>query len=311
MILTLTPNPSLDLLFEAHLLAWDDANRVEPPRRRPGGQGINVVRAARALGGRALAVAPLGGPVGRELEETLAAEGTPFRAVPIAGETRMFVGVRERGTGRSLLVNPRGPEIAPGERDALLAAVSEAIEAGRPAWVACCGSVPPGLPAGFYAEVGALARRHGARFVTDGDGDALRLAAEGGCDLLVPNAHEAGRLLALEVDDAVTAARAAPALLRYGPTLAAITLGADGAVCAAAGGVWHAVGPRLRQGSAVGAGDAFLAALVLAMQDGAEPPEALRAAVAAGTAVLLSTGAALLRREDAEGLAGDVVVRRV
>src|SRR5690606_27197723 len=56
VILTLTPNPSLDLLFEAESLRWNDANRLEAPRRRPGGQGINVVRAARALGGDARAV---------------------------------------------------------------------------------------------------------------------------------------------------------------------------------------------------------------------------------------------------------------
>ena len=53
MILTVTPNPSLDLLFRAERLVWDDANRIPLPRRRPGGQGINVVRAVRALDPRA------------------------------------------------------------------------------------------------------------------------------------------------------------------------------------------------------------------------------------------------------------------
>jgi predicted alpha/beta-fold hydrolase len=61
LILTVTPNPSLDLLYRASTLVWDDANRIPEPRRRPGGQGINVARAVRSLGGEAAAVTMLGG----------------------------------------------------------------------------------------------------------------------------------------------------------------------------------------------------------------------------------------------------------
>ncbi len=310
MILTLTPNPSLDLLFEADRLVWDDANRVEAPRRRPGGQGINLARAARALGGDARAVAPLGGPVGRELIAALDREGTPLRAVPIAGETRVFVGIRETATARALLLNPHGPRIAPEEGARLLDAVIDELDGARPAWVACCGSVARGLPDDLCARVGRHARERGARFVPDCDVPALRLAADAGCDLLVPNAHEAGRLLGRPVDDVAAAIRAAPALLRYGPELAVITLGPDGAVAAADDGVWIARAPRVHGGSAVGAGDALLAALVLALQRGAGPPEALRAGVAAGTAVLLGRGDALVQAEDVSAIEPDVALEK-
>ncbi|MGH7470333.1 MAG: hypothetical protein ACRENP_20510 [Longimicrobiales bacterium] len=67
MILTITPNPSLDLLFETSRLVWDDANRMAAPRRRPGGQGVNVTRAARTLGGSSVALVLLGGRVSDEL----------------------------------------------------------------------------------------------------------------------------------------------------------------------------------------------------------------------------------------------------
>src|SRR5688572_33459181 len=120
MILTITPNPSLDYLFQAGTLRWDDANRLEAPRVRPGGQGINVTRAARALGADSLAVALLGGPTGAELAQFLATEETPFLRIVIQGETRVFVGVRESDTGRSMLLNPRGPRIADEEGEACL-----------------------------------------------------------------------------------------------------------------------------------------------------------------------------------------------
>lgn len=311
MILTLTPNPSLDLLFEATRLVWDDANRVDAPRRRPGGQGINLVRAARALGGDATALAPLGGEVGRELEARLGAEGTPLLVVPISGETRLFVGVRERETGHSLLVNPRGPTFSTEEMEALLAATRAAIDEASPAWFACCGSLPPGLPPDLYARLGAYARERGARFVPDCDGEPLRLAAEAGCDLLVPNAHEAGRLLGRAVHGVDEAAEAAVALRRFGPGLAVITLGAEGAVAAGSDGVWHAAGPKIDEGSAVGAGDAFLAALLLALQDGADTAAALVAAVAAGTATLLSRADRLVDPGDVHAIAREIHVRRL
>lgn len=309
-IATLTPNPSLDLLFEADALVWDDANRVAPPRRRAGGQGINVVRAARALGGRGIAVAPLGGAVGASLAAMLGAEGTPLRAIPVAGDTRLFVGIRETGSGRSMLVNPRGPSLSPSEIEALTAEVDACLDEEGPAWLCGCGSIPPGPQATLYAEIGRRARARGVRFVPDCDGEPLRLAAEAGCDLLVPNEHEAARLLGAAIEDVTAAARAARTLLRYGPRLAAVTLGARGAVVATAREAWQARPPKLPAGSAVGAGDAFLAALLLMLEGDAAPPDALRAAVAAGSAVLLAKGAAMLDPAVAKELSSRVEVRR-
>ena len=311
MILTVTPNPSLDLLFRAERLVWDDANRIPLPRRRPGGQGINVVRAARALdaGARARAIALLGGAVGGELETTLAAEGTPLLPIPVQGESRVFVGVRESDTGRSLLLNPRGPVAGEGEAAALLEAVDSELTvadaAGATAWVACCGSLPPGLPTDLYARIGVLARQRGHRFVADCDGEALGLAAAAGCDLLVPNIHEAGRLLGREIG-ATGAVACARSLLDLGAGVVVVTLGAEGAVAVSRDGAWTAtpaLPPELRHeadgGSAVGAGDALLAALLLALrEEGGSLRSALVDGVAAGTATLLGRGSTLVTAAD-------------
>jgi len=315
-IATVTPNPSIDLLFEATRLVWDDANRVEMPRRRAGGQGVNVVRAAAELSGdpaAAIAIAPLGGAAGRELRELLEGEGTPVRAVPIAGETRVFCGVRETGTGRSMLINPRGPVLFDEEAARLLDAVDDVLQQHRPAWLAACGSLARGLPSDFYARVGQLARARGVAFVPDGDGDALRLAAQARCDLLVPNQHEAARLLGGDPAADLTpaeAAAAAAALRRWAP-LACITLGAAGAVCADGDQAWYALPPSAPPGSAVGAGDVFLAAFILARSDGAPAPDALRRAVAAGTAVLSSRGTDLVGRDLAAALEPQVRLERM
>jgi 1-phosphofructokinase len=305
-LLTITPNPSLDLLFETDALVLDDANRMDDPRRRPGGQGINVVRAARELGGTATAVALLGGRTGREIADALLAEGVRLIDVRADDDTRTFVAVRTRADGHSLLLNARGPARTHEDAARLLDAAARALNELHPRWLACCGSLPAGFPPDFYAEAASLARRHGVRVVVDCDGEPLRRAA-GLCDLLVPNQHEATRLLGTPVRSVDHAARAARLLVNRGTTAVAITLGAEGAVFACADGCWHAAPPAMTDGSAVGAGDAFLAALLV--NEDMAPAERLRTAVAAGAATLESEGADLLRYLNTEAIRERVEVR--
>jgi 1-phosphofructokinase family hexose kinase len=308
MILTVTPNPSIDYLFDADTLVWDDANRLNAPRRRPGGQGVNLTRAANALGASSVAVALLGGQTGDELEQFLRAENTPCVRIPIKGETRIFVGVRESDSGRSLLLNPRGPQIDPDEGDAILSRCAEAIARVRPTWVTGCGSLPPGLPLDFYARLGLLAKEAGARFVVDCDGEPLKRAAPH-AHLLVPNQHEAARLLNTSIDDLAAVRQAVLRLTELGAANAAITLGEQGAVLSDGTSVWHAQPPRWQRGSAVGAGDAFLAALLHALTQSKPIEECVAEAVAAGTAVLNGKGSDLLLRSELEKVREKIEVR--
>lgn len=310
MILTVTPNPSLDLLFESDVLVWDDANRLDAPRRRPGGQGINLARAATQLGGIAVPIAPLGGRTGFEIEEAMRAEGSELIAVPIQGETRVFVGARETSTGRSLLLNPRGPELSAMEVEALRQVMEQAMRSRRPAWVAACGSIPRGVGPELYEEIGRKTHECGARFVPDCDGEPLARAAAF-ADLLVPNAHEAGRLLGREVRSVEDGIAAAAALRERGTDLVVVKLGAEGAALATADGAWYASGPEIASGSAVGAGDAFLAGFLIALQNERPLPESLREGVAAGSAVLLCDGSGTLRHSDVSRLRGRIDVHQV
>jgi fructose-1-phosphate kinase PfkB-like protein len=82
-------------------------------------------------------------------------------------------------------------------------------------------------------------------------------------------------------------------------------------VLATARGAWHAVAPAQPEGSAVGAGDAFLAALLLAVEGPCPDPEALRRAVAAGSAVLKSENGDLLTLEEYRRLLDQVEVREI
>jgi len=310
VILTVTPNPSIDLLFDADRLVWDDANRIESPRHRAGGQGINLTRAAHILGGDSVAVALLGGSTGSELAGLLDRDGIRYDAVPIDAETRTFVAVREAATGRALLLNSKGPVLGEPERGRLLASVETALSRYTPRWLVCSGSIPRGMGRDLYAEIARMAHGRSIQFIADCDGDALEAAVNAGCDLLAPNQHEAARLTNRAIHSMADAIHAARRLRAAAPRVL-IKLGEQGAVLAQKDECWHAHGEPIAHGSAVGAGDAFLAAFLVSETRGERPERSLQSAVAAGSAVLLSTGADLLCRSDYESVLDQIEVTRV
>jgi sugar/nucleoside kinase (ribokinase family) len=127
------------------------------------------------------------------------------------------------------------------------------------------------------------------------------------------NAEEASSLLGVPVTDVASARDAACEIAsRLGDGAAAIvTLGADGAVVAdPSGDVAH--GRLYAQGPyPVGSGDAFLGALVHALDRGDAWPEAMRLALGAATANAEIPGAGRLERSRAEDLAGRADLRAV
>ena len=156
--------------------------------------------------------------------------------------------------------------------------------------------------AGVRAAVTDLARRARARgaavavdpasagFLADVGVGAFRgwLADLGGVDLLLPNADEA-RLLA-DADAAADPVALADAL-RCEASVVAVTLGADGAVVAHAGGVDRVPAAPTTAVDPTGAGDAFAAGLIAARTAGADPVAAATAGCALAARAVATAGA--------------------
>lgn len=115
LIVTFTPNPSVDLACEAEAVRPIRKIRVANERFDPGGGGVNVARVVRELGGETLAVVLTGGVTGRFIEELIDAAGVPRRSVEIAGRTRISQVVQDLASGLEYRFVPEGPEIAKAE----------------------------------------------------------------------------------------------------------------------------------------------------------------------------------------------------
>jgi ribokinase len=111
-------------------------------------------------------------------------------------------------------------------------------------------------------------------------------------DVLVVNRHEAALIAGTPVPDRSAAVAVADQLgARYGLAAVVITCGADGAVLARGGAVVEQRAMPVRVVDTVGAGDAFLGALVAGWMQGQDDRQALRMAAAAGALAASGTGA--------------------
>ncbi|MFI1442320.1 1-phosphofructokinase [Streptomyces fructofermentans] len=292
MILTVTPNPSLDRTYEVPALDRGEVIRATGERMDPGGKGVNVSRAVAAAGRRTVAVLPLGGAPGALVADLLDAQGIEVAPVAVAGATRSNIALAE-ADGVLTKINAPGPELTAAEQESLLEAVR--VRSADADWIACCGSLPRGLAPTWYAELVARSHRAGARIALDTSGPALLAALREGPDVVKPNAEElagaVGRPLAT-VGDAV---KAAEELRGLGARAVLASLGADGQLLVSEGGVWFASARVGVVRSNVGAGDASLAGFLVA---GGEGPGALASAVAHGAAAVQLPGSVMPRPAD-------------
>jgi 1-phosphofructokinase len=276
MIVTLTPNPSLDRTLEMDQLVRGSVNRAGGGRVDPGGKGVNVSRALAAHGIRTTAVLPLGGGDGARLADLLAAQGVEVRPVRVAGGVRTNITVAEPD-GTTTKLNEPGPTLTCPEIAALRATVLEAAVPGS--WVVACGSLPGGVGDDFYADLIGPLHERGAKVVVDSSGAALRAVLAGGPqrphpDLVKPNLEELVEAVGRPLHTLGEVVVAARELLARGVGAVLASLGADGAVLvtpdAAIYGRCRVDFPR----STVGAGDALLAGYLSRV---GQPPAADRA----------------------------------
>ncbi|MFE4920352.1 1-phosphofructokinase [Streptomyces sp. NPDC056661] len=287
MILTVTPNPSLDRTYELPGLTRGAVLRATYDRVDPGGKGINVSRAVAAAGHRTVAVAPLGGPEGALLARLLGEHGIEAVGVPIVGSTRINVTLVEPD-GTLTKVNAVGPEITVAEAEALLDAVR--TRSATTDWIVCCGSLPRGLSPQWYSELVARSHRAGARIALDTSGAALIEALRERPDVIKPNAEELAEAVGRPLETVGDAVKAAEELRERGARSVLASLGADGQLLVDGTGTYFGSARVDAVRSNVGAGDASLAGFLTA---GGRGPAALAAAVAHGAAAVQLPGSVM------------------
>ncbi|MDO4901480.1 1-phosphofructokinase family hexose kinase [Actinomyces sp.] len=322
MIITLTPNPSLDRTVTlTGPLVRGGVNRLQSVTVEPGGKGLNVARVLARSGHEVTAIlpAPERDPLVAALEG-LTEAGLSATTVDVAGAVRVNTAVTEPD-GTTTKLNEPGAALAAAEVDAVEAALREAVAVGADtggghSWAILSGSLPPGAPGDWYARLVRLLRQEapGLRIAVDtSDAPLAELAAalpDAAPDLIKPNGEELGQLAGMPAEQATAleegalagdyapVAQAARVLVDFGVGAVMATLGAAGAVLVTADGAWRATAPAVPVISTVGAGDSSVAGYILADIRGDAAPERLATAMAYGSAAAGLPGTTLPGPDD-------------
>ena len=259
MIVTVTPNPAVDLTYAVDTVMLGSSHRVGEVHERAGGKGLNVASVLTAMGHHAVAVAPVGADELAAFATDLTERNISHRLVESPRRTRRSVAVVD-AAGEATLFNEPG-DTPPA---AVWARLAEAIVALAPraSVLTISGSLPGGAPDDVVERLATEASRAGLNVVLDVGGAPLARALRAGPTLVKPNRAEAtAARLGWSRDATPTPADLAFALVDAGAEAALVTDGANGIRLRHGDVNLRAWLRDPLRGNATGAGDALTASL--------------------------------------------------
>jgi 1-phosphofructokinase len=300
-IVTLTANPSVDRTVALPgPLTRGAVIRVQAMTSQAGGKGVNISRAAVSAGLETVAVLPA--RPDDEFVHELTAAGIACEPSRPAGDIRINLTLTEPD-GTTTKLNGPGATMGTGHLDDLVDTLLRLARGS--AWTVLAGSLPPGTPTTFYADL--VTRLRGTTRVAIDTSEAPLAAVvdrlpDTAPHLLKPNAEELASVTGTDAAqleaDPTAAAKAAATLVERGVAAVLASLGARGAVLVETGGAWFAPAPPTTVLSTVGAGDCTLFGYLLAAHRGLPPADRLALAVAYGSAAAGLPGTTLPGPDD-------------
>ncbi len=312
MIVTVTMNSALDRILTVPNFQRGQRHRASEKLTQAGGKGIIVARALKRLGVPVVATGLVGGRNGRRILEELSEEAVLNDLVRIDDESRTSTAVIDPTSGEYTEIIEWGPLVHPEELETLREKLDYLARGAE--MVVFCGSLPRGVDEGFYADMIRDLNRRSVATVLDTEGEPLRLGIEAEPELVTPNQFEAEGLVGQELNDQDDFVVALDTLVEMGGRN--VLVKHDRGVYAHLRREkergrpmrFRVEAPVVDAVSPVGAGSVLLAAFIAARLEKLPPEEALRRAVAAGSASTFVVGSGQFEVREATRLVAEVDV---
>ena len=267
MIITITLNAALDRTQRIeHPLQVGKLNRAVSSHLEPGGKGINVSRAIKALGGSSIALGFSAGTNGRIMKDMLTAADIHHDFVDIAGQLRVNTQIIDAQGGHTE-VNEPGNKLDDSDFLRLLDRMENYLDEGN--IFVLSGSTPPEFPLKNYRKLCKTIKKHGCKLIIDAQGELAEAVGD------KPSA------------DPEVVVHSARKMLDMGAKAVCVSMGQEGALLTAKDepeSLYVTTTPKIYDEGAVGTGDAMVGAIANAMHAGMKFDEVARYAVAMGRA---------------------------
>jgi 1-phosphofructokinase len=329
MILTLTPNPTIDRTIFVRNFCLGAIVRGERETVVPSGKGVGASLVIHELGGDTVALGLKAGFTGDWHASLLDEQTIAHDLIAAQGETRTAIVLVDVAAKDQSTISASTLRATPEHLPQLLALLDR--YAARTWGLICAGSLPPGLPPDSYAHILHHARQLGLTTLLDSSGESLRQGVIGlphvlkvnqvelqtldpampGMDMPgieMPDAEEGRKQEQAASDLAELAERLADRLGEWASDALIVTLGRRGALAVTTVGCYHARPPQVPVVSTAGAGDALSGGVMLARCRGDDWPAALSLGTAAAASVLMNEITAVCHQEQVEELLPQVNV---
>jgi 1-phosphofructokinase family hexose kinase len=312
MILTLTPNPALDVSGTAKEVIPNEKCYVSHEMRMPGGNGVNAARIAHRLGAEVLASGFLGGSSGDEFSRLLKAEKVPQHFINISGNTRTNITISlESGHEQTRLSFP-GPTIKKKE----LAALSHFIDYSLPSLIIIGGSLPSGFSPSFIKKMIKASHLKGIPVFVDVPGKILKDIIAAKPLFTKPNLTEFQELTGRKISTIAEVIKEARKRSNLIP-LQCISSVEGGALLITKDHAWHGKIPKIKIQSTVGAGDSMVGAMAYAFMKGnrvlneVNCEKMLRLGLAAACATLSNKGLTMGSRSSIKNYHSKIIIKKI
>jgi tagatose 6-phosphate kinase len=296
MILCIGTTPTVQRTMVFEHLTMDAVNRAASVEETASGKSINAARVVLALGERPLASGFLGGDTGQFIRGDLDRAGIEHDFVTVGPKTRICITAIDQAGGTATELIEESKPVEPEAWEALRERVRRLM--GRVRAVVMSGTLPPGAPAGFYAECVEMAQRSGVMAIVDAKGEPLLLAARARPVVVKPNRAELGQTVGMPVESDTQLRDAIAHLLEQGPQWVVVTMGKEGSVVSDGRRWWRVDAPEVKAVSPIGSGDAFAGGLAVGLVRGMEVPQACVLGTSSAAANALVPVAGRVRAED-------------
>lgn len=278
MIITITPNPSIDVSYYMEEFQLDAVNRCYDYNKTAGGKGLNVSKVLKIIGEDLLATGFAGGKSGEFIEEGLKERNIKSRFIKIAGETRTSLAIQHEDT--STEIREAGPTISTEEEQEFLDLLKDLAEKADTFCIS--GSLPLGLDYSFMEKVLDITKDK--KLIVDTSGENLRkIVFESTIKpyAVKPNLDEIMELTGLEKEELKIEEILKGDLFKDIP-LVMVSLGKEGAVAKYKDSLYRMTVPVIEAVNSVGSGDSTIAGLAYGISHQLEIKETFKLAMSLG-----------------------------
>lgn len=292
-ILSITPNPTLDLSGNIETMISNEKIYVKDELRLPGGNAINAARIIKRLGAPVQVTGLLGGSTGVEILHLLKKEGIKSSFVKIKGNSRTCISIKSLSKNDQYRFDFPGPKINFDEKEKLL----KKISSNKIALILIGGSLPLNFNEKDIKKILSKASHNKTRCIVDCPASIMKSLLNSPLYMIKPNLSEFQAMMNFESNDLQIILEQAKKI-KHIPYICISSVN-GGALLIHEKGPYFGKSPKVTINTTIGAGDSMVGAMASEIFNGNnDPQDILRWGLAAATATLKQKGTSLGNRPD-------------